>query len=331
MSAKKITKQEIIADLKRVFEKLGRPFNTADYSRHGKFHRDNIPKNFKNFQNALVEAGLDTKFKEYRLRNELQLLSKTDSKVKSLLPKWAKRAIKKITKTKKNNKDIFIIPDLHFCFANDEYLDQMLDDLEQKQPAHVIQIGDMFDFYSFSRFSKSVSLNTPREEFLRSQLLVEKLWDAVKRIVPKAKLYQLSGNHEARLTSRLLSKSPELEPFMDFAKPFEIEGVTRIHSSREHIEIEGIIFCHGFFTPVGAHVKHFNKSVVFGHSHKGSVTWFNENLFELNVGHGADVKSLPLSYTASTITKWKTGWGFISFKNNKPYPEFIPFYSKKRD
>jgi predicted phosphodiesterase len=321
--AKLVTKQDIIEDLRRVFKQLGRSFNTADYGRTGKFHRDNIPKRFGSFDNALEEAGLKEEFRELESKRRLEVAGDTKTKIKSIQPKWSKiKASSK--KHNKKDKTIFIISDLHVPFMNEIYIEKMLKAIALEKPDYVVQIGDAFDLYSFSRFAKTANLATPNEEFIRGKMLVEKLWKTIQKIAPKAKLYQLSGNHESRLTSRLINNAPELEPFVDFQKPFEIKGVTRLTSAREFLELENIIFCHGYFSPSGAHVRHFAKSVVFGHSHRGRVEWFNEELFELNVGHLCNTKALPFSYTQSVITKWKAGWGIIHIINGKPVPKFVP-------
>ena len=321
--AKKVTNEQVLEDLKKVFKKLGRAFNSSDYQREGTFHRDQVPLRFGSFAKAFELAGLKEEFQEIESKRKLEIAGEAKTKIKDTQPKWANI---KSSHKKKSSKDktIFIISDLHVPFMNEIYIEKMLKSLAAEKPDYVVQIGDAFDCYSFSRFSKTANISTPNEELVRGKILIEKLWATIKKIVPKAKLFQLTGNHESRLMSRLMSSCPELESFVDFQKPFAVEGVTRITSSREFLELENVIFCHGYFSPSGAHVRHFAKSVCFGHSHRGRVEWFGDNLFELNVGHLCNTKTLPFSYTASTITKWKAGWGVINIINGKPIPKFVP-------
>jgi len=320
---KQVTKQEIIEDLRRVFKQLGRSFNTADYGRTGTFHRDILPAKFGSFDKALEEAGLKEEFREVESKKKLEVAGENKIQLPKVIASWDK--IKKGSSNKKgNNRTIFIISDLHAPFTDEIAIEKMLQSIADLQPGYIVQIGDTYDNYSFSRFARSSNLSTPYEEFIRAKMMIEKLWSTIKRLAPKAKLYQLTGNHDMRCQSRLLGKAPELEVFLDLQKPFEIPGVIRLASARDFIEIKNIVFCHGYFSPSGAHSRHFAKSVVFGHTHRGRVEWMGEEIFELNVGHLCNTKLLPFSYTASVITKWKSGWGVIFFKNNKPEPHFIP-------
>lgn len=327
--AKKISDKEILIDLQKVFRKLGRPFTTGDYSRHGSHHRDILPARFGSFSEAIKKAGLAEKFEKAVENRREEILSMKEPKKPIIIkPSWAKKVLKKGQKREKEVV-IFIMPDKHFPFHDEKYIEAMVADIAITQPDYVIDMGDMQDFFCFSKFSRTANLTTPHDEYMRGRLLVETLWKTIKKISPKSKCYQLLGNHEERLRSRLLGQSPELEGFVDFNKIFDVDGVIRTNSTRESIVIEGITFVHGLFNPIGAHMRHFHTSVVYAHTHSASIVWFGNGLFEFNCGCGINEKSIPFGYTRSTTTKWQKGWGKIKIRSGKYYPEFIPFSGDK--
>jgi len=324
--SKKISEKEILKDLQRIFEKLGRPFTTGDYSRFGKFHRDNLPKRFGSFNEALKKAGLAEKFEKALEDRREDILSMKEPKKPIIVePKWFKK-ISKGNKKQAKDKTIFIIPDLHFPFHDERYVKAMLTAIAEEQPTYCISMGDQLDFFSFSKFSKTLNLTTPYDEYARAKFLLDTMWKTIQKISPKTQCFMLLGNHSERIRSRLLGQSPQLEGFIDFNKIFDVKHVTRTNSAREAITIEGIKFVHGYFSTKEKHFHHFNSNVVFGHTHKAYILYFGEGKFEFNVGCGINEKAIPFSYTRSSTTGWQKGYGIIRIRNKKPYPEFIPYY-----
>jgi predicted phosphodiesterase len=220
---------------------------------------------------------------------------------------------------------ILIIPDLHFPFTNLKALETVLRYVKTFQPNYVVQIGDLYDHYSFSKFRRSLELTTPEEEISFARKLATNMWKSVKKLASKAKCFQLLGNHDERLMKRVLDKLPELESLTQetLSSLYTFKGVTTVFDSRDYVEIDGIVFTHGYMSGLGKHLKQINQSVVIGHSHQGGVYFEqhkNKILFELNAGHLADTKSLPLSYTPIKISRSTLGFGII--EDNKP--QFIP-------
>lgn len=93
-----------------------------------------------------------------------------------------------------------------------------------------------------------------------------------------------------------------------------IDGVEIHEDSRAEIEIDGVLYIHGWMTGIGKHAKYFNQSVVHGHTHVGGLWTQNlkkKFIFELDCGYLADPYQVPLTYRATKTTNWTKGFGFI--------------------
>lgn len=224
---------------------------------------------------------------------------------------------------------VFAVPDLHFPFCDDDSIDVVIHQISKEKPDVVIQLGDLYDQYSFSRFDRDFNLMVPQAEIERGRAMAISFWKRVKKASPKARCIQLHGNHDQRLLKRALSALPEVYPMIKDANDrlYTFDGVETLKSDRDFVEIDGVIYCHGWQSKLGAHTNYFGKSVVRGHSHKaGLKCWQDESskhkfLFEMECGCLVDETSLPLCYTASTYSKWTKALGVIV--DGRPWLEVI--------
>jgi len=226
------------------------------------------------------------------------------------------------------NKKILVIPDVHFPFHDKSIVRQILEAIKREKPAFIVQVGDLYDFFAQSSFPKSLT-HTPKDEVEAGQRAAEEMWRIARKYAPKAKCFQLLGNHDVRPAKRLLERSPELRPFLDMKTIFEFEGVETIHDTRDELEIDGILFTHGHLSHADSHLKYYGQSVVRGHSHMGGVVFQNGRrgpLFELSCGYAADPHSVPLRYTQTKAVRWCHGYGLIDEKG----PRFVPLFSTFR-
>jgi len=216
---------------------------------------------------------------------------------------------------------ILIVPDLHFPFHNKVALSRVIAYAKKFQPTHIVQVGDLYDNYSFSKFRRSLNLVTPAKEIKKAHHCAVQMWKELRKVAPTAKCFQLMGNHDARFIKRVLERLPEIEDVIvdPLNKLYEFEGVTTVYDDRDYIIIDNILFTHGYMCGIGKHLKAFIQNVVIGHSHRGH-TYFEthkgKTLFELNVGHLTDLKALPLCYTPIKISNSNLGFGVI--ENNEP-------------
>lgn len=216
----------------------------------------------------------------------------------------------------KSKKPILVIGDIHFPAACFESIDRMFQITETMSFGYVIQLGDLYDQYSMSRFPKNPNYFTPKEETEISRTQGEKFWQTVKEQWPKAKCFQLVGNHgKPRITKKCLASAPELFHLLDIDSLWEFKGVETIKDYEEHLELEGINFIHGFLGRVGGHVDYFLEDVVNCHTHRSHIVHRvkkNKVITEFNVGYLANPFHPCLSYTPmKKISRWTKGFGII--------------------
>lgn len=220
-------------------------------------------------------------------------------------------------------KRILVIGDCHFPFASSK-LSRLYDVAESLEPTHIVQVGDLYDMFSFSKYPRTQNVMTPKQELERGMKMARTMWAKLTFILPDAKCYQLLGNHDIRPLKRVIESAPEAETLLDFSSLFRFDGVTTMKSDRDELIIDDILFMHGYRRH-GDHMKHNNMTTVCGHSHHGGVVFSRHGkkiIYELNAGFLAEESSKPLSYGQQRkISRWTLGCGFI----DEWGPRFIPF------
>ena len=97
-------------------------------------------------------------------------------------------------------------------------------------------------------------------------------------------------------------------------KQFKVSGLELHFDSKSEVEIDDVLYVHGWLGQSFAHAKYFNKPVVHGHLHQAGI--FMENmkdglLWSMSCGYLADPCQVPLLYRATKTSKWIHGVGFI--------------------
>lgn len=222
-------------------------------------------------------------------------------------------------------KTILAIGDTHFPFANKQSLNRIYEITKQVKPQIIVQIGDLYDMFSFGRFPRSLSVIAPKDEVSRGREEAEVMWRWLSRLSPKAKLFQLMGNHDERPLKKILTTFPEAESLLRVKELFEFHDVETLKAERDELIIDKILFMHGFRSKLGDHARHNHMSTVCGHSHQGGSVFMrlgDKTIFELNCGYIADPHCEALSYTRQRrISNWTQGVGLIDANG----PRFIPF------
>lgn len=221
-----------------------------------------------------------------------------------------------------------MVGDLHFPYHNKHALKEILSSIKREKPTHVVQIGDLYDQYCFSRFSKK-NLQTPECELKEAFKAGENFWRSIRKSVPRARLYQLLGNHDVRLIKRAEERLPEAQTLIreKVHELYTFKGVRTIYDDRNELVIAGITFMHGFRSRLGDHAKYNGVPTVCGHSHVGGVVFEQRAgriIWELNAGYAADEKAEPLRYRPQTTCRWTLGYGLITFRGRQAYPQFCP-------
>lgn len=210
---------------------------------------------------------------------------------------------------------IVFVPDTHFPFEDRGAIAKVIKIIKKERPTHIIQAGDLLDLYSFSRYEKSANLTNPKSELSQGLSRATKFWAAVRKASPKAKCYQLIGNHEDRLNKYIARNAPELEGMVkSIADMFDFPGVKVMRSSKDHLIIDGVVYTHGHLTKLGDHAKYYRKSCVHGHSHRVGIFYeqtIDGLIWEMDTGYLGDETALPLQYTQSKFSKWTKAVGVV--------------------
>lgn len=225
----------------------------------------------------------------------------------------------------------FVFGDVHFPFHHPIILALAISKCIQKQPAYVVQIGDLYDKYSAAKFPRSYNVFTPRDERKWSRYYAEIFWQTIREGCPNAELYQLAGNHDVRSIKRALETSPEHEEELKeaFAEDMSFEGVKTILDPREEVIIDDIIFNHGALSKLGAHHEFFLQNFVGGHSHTGGVVFrplhghLTKHTFEANAGYLANPYATGLKYS---LWKKSTRWTHGALDIDAEAPKFFPLW-----
>ena len=221
---------------------------------------------------------------------------------------------------------VLCVGDLHFPFARRASVSQAVTLARKLKPKVIVQMGDLYDLYSFSRFARSQNLLTPKQEIERGRKHAEEFWLMIRAAAGKGvECFQILGNHDQRAVKMALATLPELEPFMDHSRHmWQFEGVTTSKSERDELILDGVCYMHGY-RKFGEHVRHNLMNTACGHLHRGGVHYMrhgSKTLWELNAGFLADPASIPMSYSAQArFSQHTQGVGFIDDYG----PRFIAF------
>lgn len=220
--------------------------------------------------------------------------------------------------------DAVILGDLHLPFVHKKAMTWALNFIKKEQPKLILQIGDAFDFYSFTKFPHSYNLMTPKDEVLLGRQQYEEIWGYVKRVCPKARRIQLRGNHSDRPMKRLMEKAPELEAIFDLKDIWKMDGVEVIGDTNDELILEDTCFMHGYKSKLGDHAAFNRMNTWVGHSHRGGMVFTpsrGEVYWEANAGYLADPMQTPLRYRQQKWCAWTLGLG----RQDAYGPRFIPF------
>jgi len=270
------------------------------------------------WKNILSSAGLDSK--------NISSIKKIDN---SIFEKDIFEHVENYApvdfKSPKTNSKILVVGDLHFPWVYKKGLELLYEFNKTEQPDYIIQVGDAYDMYAFSKFPRSQNIYSPKEEEQLGREGLELFWRRMRLDNSKAKCVMLHGNHDIRPIKRTLEHGGTFEHIVEkhLKEIMTFEGVETVYDYREEYEIEGILFHHGFLSGLGQHRDATLRNFVAGHTHKGGVSYRrirSEVLWELNAGFLGDPEAKVFSYTAlKKNNNYTLGWGFI----DKYGPRFI--------
>jgi UDP-2,3-diacylglucosamine pyrophosphatase LpxH len=226
---------------------------------------------------------------------------------------------------------VIILGDTHFPYHSKAALTEVLAVIKRdaENISHIVQIGDLFDFFSLSRFPRSQDLATPIDEVSLGFECATEMWAHIRKVAPKAKCIQILGNHDIRLKLRIKEKLPEILNIVKFDHLWKFPGVTTVMDEREEFIINDVAYMHGFYSKIGQHCRHNMMNTVHGHTHRGGVMFTKvqeKPIWELDVGFLGDPHSKVMNYTKQRWGVWTLGYGVI----DELGPRFVPISGKKK-
>jgi len=316
-SSSKFEKHQLIQSLKDAASELGHTPSRQDYrSLNRSPSADNITTAFGGWSTAIQAAGLEPKKLEKKAVSRIELIDDSE-KLSQIIRSTTERKIVELNHYKK----IFCLPDQHWPYINEDAMTMVYYLLKKEKPDIVIQLGDLFDLYSFSRFPRSLNIHTPKAEWELARAGAVSMWKKIREIVPRAECYQLRGNHCIRADARIQEKLPEAEHLIKevTARAFTFDGVTTIMCPQEEFFIKDIAFIHGHYSGMGKHRDYMKMNVVHGHDHAQYIVYkpsWNEKMqskviWEMSCGLLGDPFSSALTYRSQRMHQWTTGIGVI--------------------
>ncbi len=213
---------------------------------------------------------------------------------------------------------------MHEPFASPAWKKWVIKQIKDRQPSYVVQVGDSRDYYCFSKFSRSHSVMTPKQEINEGRNKLEDFWAEVVAAAPKAKRYQLLGNHDVRPLKRILDAIPEAEDLIDWEAQHTYDGVECRIDEKDEL-ILGRVFLHHGHKRHGDHARYNQAPTVVGHLHTGGVVYYQNRdgiYWELNAGYGGDPDQTCFRYRyQKKIFGWTQGLGVI----DEDGPKFVIF------
>lgn len=210
-------------------------------------------------------------------------------------------------------RKVLVIGDMHLPFVNLNNFRKLTAIAKALNPELIIQIGDLYDFFSFSKYARSHNIIKPRVEIETGLTMANDMWRDFHKACPNAKLVQLLGNHCFRAQKRVMEKLPEFESLKTWQVLFQFPKVKTIFDPNVEYEFDDVLYTHGWGTKVGQHLTYYNQSVVVGHSHRPH-TYYKKNknnMFELNVGWMGDDTHPVFDYRHSKRSNWVQSYGVI--------------------
>lgn len=229
---------------------------------------------------------------------------------------------------------ILVVPDVHRPYHDKKAWATMLRAAKRFCPNKIIVLGDFVDFYAVSDHDKDPARKYKLVDELKSgREGLEELED-----LGAEQLFFDCGNHEDRLNRYLVRRAPELHDLISVQDSFELkEHGWKFQKYGTHSNIGKLYHTHD----VGYAGKHavfhtgsaFQRSVVFGHTHRLSVNYFGsvdgKRHFAASLGWLGDIDAADYMPQAKKA-EWQLGFGIVrAEKSGNIHLQAIPIVDGK--
>lgn len=310
---------EIISEIKRIAIKLGKIPTQSEFKVNSKIPYSALELAFGTYSIAINASGLKP---EKSKKNKKAASAIYDNFITRKVEDLTARAFEPKFPIFGPYPKIVAIGDIHAPWLCEITMMLIYEFIERVKPEFIVVMGDEYDFFAQSKFPKQI-LISPEDEVKTARAQLEKVFQSLKRVAPKTKIYNLLGNHNLRPVKRLIESAPELMPFFDFDSYFKFPESEFVNDPREPLIIGGIAFHHGFMKQY-SHMVKFQKPTVCAHTHNGGLLYQKVQgkwLWELNAGYAGNPSKPCFNYTPVREPNWTRGVGYISEWG----PHWLPF------
>lgn len=202
----------------------------------------------------------------------------------------------------KNKKysSVLFLPDLHMPYHNEDAVEWAASLQATYETDLVVQLGDISDQRSWSRFVKDPDFDNPTLEF--SKLVKAGKW--LEKLFPS--MYILYGNHSIRIIKKAFEVGLPKELVKGLSEIFPYKGwewgiVEKLIINQDVLAIHGDEMAGTAFQKA----KTLGISLVQGHTHKASLSYFNafdKQIFGAEAGCLVDLTSSAFRYAAKNPT-----------------------------
>jgi predicted phosphodiesterase len=217
-------------------------------------------------------------------------------------------------KEKNSPEVVGVIGDLHLPFGHPNYLAFLKDTFKKYHVTQVVSVGDIFDHYSYSRFTKKPIAMTAKQEREMSIEQAKPYYQAF----PNLKV--CLGNHDVRYIERVEEFGIDDAIIKDFKDIYEMPKGWEIYDEYDnYIIINDVLYIHGsaYNGQSGAKSAAINEqmSVCMGHGHSfagvSPIANKRKLMFGMNVGCGIDPGAYAFAYNKKDKLRPLLGCGII--------------------
>jgi hypothetical protein len=235
-----------------------------------------------------------------------------------------RRALRNSPRYPRTERPVGVVGDLHTPFDHPGYLQFLKDTFKKFHVGQAVFVGDLFDHYSYSRFTKKPLAMNPKQEKELAREHIKKYCEAF----PRAKV--VLGNHDTRYIDRAEEFGIDAELIKDFKEIYGLPAGWEVYDEFDNPLIMGdVLYIHGsaYNGQYGAKQAAINEqmSVVMGHGHAFAGVWPIANkrklMFGMNVGCGIDIGAYAFIYNKKDKFRPLLGCGIVF---NSSYAIWIP-------
>lgn len=171
----------------------------------------------------------------------------------------------------KGDYKILVLPDIHVPYQNKVALEAAMRLGEEFQPDEVVQLGDLLDCYTLSKYSRSSNRHGNIADEIEE---AHDLLDEIKTRTGAKRATFIEGNHEARIRKYVLEKCPELANL----NALRVDHMLRLADigwdfipEHKFYQVNNVFFTHGEYANMHSAKKHIDEyrvTVIHGHTHR---------------------------------------------------------------